>query len=72
MLLSASIALSSILLSLAVALVTSPGIGINVQGGMKKIVCLSLRFRLILMVVHVIRSTVLFVPVLNLFDCLLG
>jgi Na+/H+-dicarboxylate symporter len=36
MLLSASIALSSILLSLAVALVTSPSIGINVQGGVKK------------------------------------
>ena len=69
--LSASIALSNILLSLVVALVTSSGIGINTPGGVKKITCLSLRSILILMVVCVIGSTVLWLHVLN-FDCLLG
>ena len=46
--------------------------GINVLGGVKKIACLSLRSLLILMVVCVIGSTVLWLHVLNLFDCLLG
>ena len=70
--LSASIALSNILLSLVVTLVTSSDIGINALGGVKKIACLSLRSLLILMVVCVIGSTVLWLHVLNLFDCLLG
>ena len=70
--LSVSIALSNILLSLVAALVTSPGIEINAPGGVKKIACLSLRSLLILMVVCVIESTVLWLHVLNLFDCLLG
>jgi len=38
----------------------------------EKIACLSLRSLLILMVVCVIGSTVLWLHILNLFDCLLG
>jgi hypothetical protein len=58
-------------LSLVVALATSPDIGIDVPGGVKKPACLSLRYLLILMVVCVIGSTVLWLHVMNWFDCLL-
>ena len=70
--LSVSIALRNTLGSLVVALVTSPGIGINALGGMKKLACLSHRSLLILMVVCAIGSIVLLLLVLNWFDCLLG
>jgi hypothetical protein len=72
MALSASNAIRSTMLSLVVALVTSPVIGINVLRGMRKLACLSLRSLLILMAVCVIGITVLWLLVLNWFDCLLG
>lgn len=53
-----SIVLRCTLLSLVVALATSPSIGINALRGMKKLTCLSPRFLLILMVVCIIESTV--------------
>jgi hypothetical protein len=70
--LSASIALSNTLLSLVVALATSPDIGINVPVGVKKPACLSLRSLLILMIVCVTGSIVLWLHIMNWFDCLLG
>jgi hypothetical protein len=70
--LSASIALSNTLLSLVVALATSPDIGINVPLGVKKPACLSLISLLILMIVCVTRSIVLWLHIMNWFDYLLG
>jgi hypothetical protein len=73
MALSASIAKSSTLVDLQVALATSVIIGINVLRGEIKLGGLvSLRFLLILMVLCVIGITVLCVLVLNCVDCLLG
>jgi hypothetical protein len=63
--LSAYIDLSNILLSLVVTLATSPDIGIDVLGGVKKPACLSLRYLLILMVVCVTGSNVLWVKKLQ-------
>jgi hypothetical protein len=62
----------SALSSVVVALGTSPDIELDVLGGVKKPACLSLRYLLILMVVCVTGSTVLWLHVMNWFDCLLG
>ena len=73
MALSASIAKSSILVDLQLALATSVVTGINVLLGERKLGALvSLRSLLILMVLCVIGITVLCVLVLNFVDCLLG
>jgi hypothetical protein len=72
MALSASIARSSTLLNLVVALVTSSVIGTNALRGVRKLACLSLRSLLIRMVVCIIGSTVLCVLILNFDDCLVG